>query len=366
MAFTEKYASVAGAGAHDGSSEGNAWTLAQAAANAVAGDRVNVKAGTYNLGASATLPSGSSGVPVAWRGYSSAIGDLESVGRTFATGPLSITNFPLIDGLGSYSISGGAYNHFTNLYFTDSGNGTTFAPGAANVCWRCRFTNTHATGSSARALGAGAVYGSLYDCDFVIASDHSSARIVTPGRSHIQFCRVWNSATPGTGQIGISGDDLCFGILGNLVFNVGIGIVLSGYTTLAVRNLIYNTLGNGINCGTSGGGVVANLLYSIGGYGISLSGGARAFNNAMGALTSGRITGTTYDEKGGISLTASPFTNAGSEDFTLNNTAGGGALVRAAFGVWGGFGDVGPVQHQDSGGSGVVMAGDMRGGFANG
>jgi len=51
MAITEKYASVAGAGDHNGTSAAHAWTLAEAIAAAVAGDRINLISGTYTLGA---------------------------------------------------------------------------------------------------------------------------------------------------------------------------------------------------------------------------------------------------------------------------------------------------------------------------
>lgn len=67
---------------------------------------------------------------------------------------------------------------------------------------------------------------------------------------------------------------------------------------------------------------------------------------------------------GNITLTADPFTNAAGSDFSLNNTAGGGALLRAlgAIGAFPGgvstntYADVGAAQHQDSGGGGPSFA----------
>jgi hypothetical protein len=108
-----------------------------------------------------------------------------------------------------------------------------------------------------------------------------------------------------------------------------------------------------------------NVFWSIGGYCWSLLGAANATlyrsvslggqNNFAGSLTSG------YQNNyaagiGLVTLTADPFTNSGSGGFSLNNTSGGGALVRAA-GFPGaypgatttGYLDGGAVQHQDSG-----------------
>ncbi len=80
MAWSEKYVSVAGAGAHDGTTEANAWTFAEAIAAYAAGDRVNVKAGTYALGAgdAAFATAGTTTAPVWFRGYNTAIGDIDA------------------------------------------------------------------------------------------------------------------------------------------------------------------------------------------------------------------------------------------------------------------------------------------------
>lgn len=54
------------------------------------------------------------------------------------------------------------------------------------------------------------------------------------------------------------------------------------------------------------------------------------YNNANWNNTSGAYRYTTSAEYGRIDLTADPYTNAASNDFTLNNNAGGGALLRSA------------------------------------
>ena len=53
-------------------------------------------------------------------------------------------------------------------------------------------------------------------------------------------------------------------------------------------------------------------------------------NNAIGGQSSGRATSTFATGDGEITLTADPFTNGPGGDFSLNSTAGGGALLKAA------------------------------------
>ncbi len=74
---------------------------------------------------------------------------------------------------------------------------------------------------------------------------------------------------------------------------------------------------------------------------------------------------------GKISLTADPFTNAAGGDYSLNNTAGGGALLRAMgfpssfLGIsTNQYLDVGAAQHTDAGGGGVTHLAGRGGGLA--
>ncbi len=79
MAFVEKYVTVTGGGLHDGSSEANAWTLDEAWSNYSAGDRLNIKAGTYTLTQIMNIwTSGTVTAPVSLRGYKTTIGDLDN------------------------------------------------------------------------------------------------------------------------------------------------------------------------------------------------------------------------------------------------------------------------------------------------
>lgn len=142
-----------------------------------------------------------------------------------------------------------------------------------------------------------------------------------------------------------------------------------GELTQIVGCVLYKNTGDGIEFYGNGSNIVSNnILYGNGGYGIRTNRRGQREKNAYGSNTSGanfiNVSGI-GEEVGAIALTADPFVDAdnatvASRNFALNNTAGGGALLRAT--GWpnsfryltgtAGYNDVGPVQHQDSGGGG--------------
>ncbi len=126
--------------------------------------------------------------------------------------------------------------------------------------------------------------------------------------------------------------------------------------------IAYNSTNSGFACRnttTLSGGVFTDCVaYGNGAFGWDFNtlSGSSLINCAAGNNTSGRTDGNEALDLDAITLTADPFTNAASGDFSPNNTAGGGALLKAAaLGVFGqavnNF-DVGAVQHSDPAGGG--------------
>ncbi len=112
----------------------------------------------------------------------------------------------------------------------------------------------------------------------------------------------------------------------------------------------------------------SNIFYLNTHYGVSINGVANGYisanrNNGYGANTTAarnNLPAGTND----VTLTGNPFNNAGSGDFSLNNTAGAGAACRAA-GYPASFGaglstssypDIGAAQHQDPASGATVIA----------
>lgn len=109
-------------------------------------------------------------------------------------------------------------------------------------------------------------------------------------------------------------------------------------TTTLMNNVFYGNGGYGVNSGETNVEMVIRVN-CFNAYGSNTSG---ARNN----LVAGRSD---------VTLTADPFTNKASRNFAPNNTAGGGALLRAAAfpgafqnGTTTSYADIGAVQHQDA------------------
>lgn len=167
MALTERYCTAAGAGAHNGTTEADAWSITEAATGAAAGHRVNIK-GNITTAAAVTFAAGTMGSPIVFRGYSSTIGDLATLGRTLGGyGPLNTTGFPVITTTaGNFTF--GNYNIVESLSFT--ANRTSFAVTIGNeAAFRfCTAANTNAA-AAASALTTANSRVLLMDCDFTAA-----------------------------------------------------------------------------------------------------------------------------------------------------------------------------------------------------
>lgn len=166
--------------------------------------------------------------------------------------------------------------------------------------------------------------------------------------------------------------------------NGGIGLFI-GYQCGAINCIVFGNTGDGINMSSLQSGMVLNnIIAANGGWGINVSGSQTPYNrglmvdyNAYHHNTSGTVTGGVtlgvHDVVIAGTASTTPFnqTEANnksetSPDWTLNNTAGAGALLRGAglpgvqpgvFATTPSFKDFGPLQHRDSNNQGAIVAG---------
>lgn len=142
-------------------------------------------------------------------------------------------------------------------------------------------------------------------------------------------------------------------------------------TGLTVLNAsIYNITGDAFRYGENQGIdsrqlIIRNAVMSgIGGYCFNVTGTLVLYGAPFSDHNFCNTTGATgfYNGwpagVGDVTLTGNPFTNGGSNNFALNNTAGAGAAVRGAGNP--SYLDGGALQHQDAGGSSVTVGRPIR------
>lgn len=197
-AITEKYVTSAGAGTHDGSSEGNAfsWTemVTDINAGGKAGNRYNVKGSISRTSSSDNVTgSGTTNSPIIIRGYSSTIGD-GYLGRSNGNGPLITSNMPSLSYTsGLFNISG-SYIIFESINFssTRSGSGWYFSGGGYCDVVRC-VASQAGSGSGSIALYASSTHMILLDNDISLTNGGAvgtEALYVSGNTARIIGCRI--------------------------------------------------------------------------------------------------------------------------------------------------------------------------------
>lgn len=339
MALIERFVTNAGAGAHDGTSEANAfsWTeMVTDSATSAAGTRYNIKKdGTYaRTTTSDTLGTGTATSPKIYRGYLTTPGD-GYLGRTNNNGALITTNFPVITYTTGRLIQGGlAIFECLNITAATSINGTVTL-GASSIIRGCSMSNTSAASANDTALIAGSANGLVIDCDIfqtagsgtgsAIRTVADGTRIIgcrcgsqtgqgiilstTSAKPLIAFCTIF---TCGTDAIAITQAQVA-----TIMFNTLVGCTSDGIESIAQSNLnvIYGNMitDNAATGGTFGAASAFGVMYN------------RTRDNVSGAYSGSAdwITATSWGEvttdTGGPT---SDYTTPGS-DYTLVGTSPG-------------------------------------------
>lgn len=322
-------------------------------ATLVAGHYIWIKAGTYTITSASTNISGgcfSSSTAVFMEGYSSTRGDMGTKPLLQADGV--ITTFTII----AQAASGLQY--IKNIKV--DGNNRTSSRGfllrghamycEAINCTNSAFADTVGTVESTviNSLATGCSTQPVYsgvNCIGCVAHTNTITGF-TNNSIDCQFHRCIAYGNSGASSDGF----IVAAATGKALFSncVAYDNGRNGFTLGGQRGQIC------INCiaqDNAGTGFIHSLNLSLG-----------LFNCAAYSNTTADFNiGTAYSSfnTGSITGSGSFFTNAASGDFSLNNTGGAGAAVRAA-GIYGvfpgglttGYLDIGAAQHQDTGGGG--------------
>ena len=366
MAFVEKYVTVTGGGLHDGSSEANAWTLAEALSNYAAGDRLNVKAGTYNVSSTVSFSTaGTQASPIAWRGYKTTIGDLDSHPTTQRT---SGTDCPLFNFTGTaLGFTTNSYQSFEQLHFISSAAATVFDLGyftSGIQLIGCRVESTSTSTGNLRAIfGNRVTYVLLQDCYF---SKNSTADycVWAFGLSNLWKLNRCTISGGGTGYSGVGAGYVTSAM--NCIFkNQGtLAMGVSGHSEV-LNCSFYNSGGDFLQrTGGSSDLYVSNCAFSVcGGYAINNSSGTDIYQQWISdnlyhdsSFTSGRLNNIPHDYYAKVA-TSSPYVDAAAGDFTIASSSAGynNAYLFEKDGPTS-YLDSGAIRHQDpSGGGGAVL-----------
>ena len=340
MAITERYVTVTGAGAHDGTSEGNAFTWAEMITDINTprvGYRYNVKAGTYANGTTGTTLTGDGTTtsPNIIEGYNTSAGDLRSNGRS-SGGALNTTNFPVISYTGAtakFTASGANYLVLRCLSITAAANTATCVIGDGIVMQRCSVSATGGNASSQAINAANSTeMFAIEDCDCItaVSGATSAVNISNIGTAGIYGCRI---KCPNGAAIATS---VSLRIIGNTLYESvnGIAVTATNVRVVIIGNTIVNNTGDGIDIVTSTTVphvIIGNHITGNGGWGIDFNtstcqkilGWNRFRDNTSGAVNGGGDweTGTSVFNVTSDDTDAIDFTDQANDDYSLLNNA---------------------------------------------
>lgn len=360
MAYNEKYVTVTGGGLHDGSSEANAWTLAEAHTNASQGDRLNIKAGSYSI---TTILNGwmhsSLSQPSALRGYKTTIGDLDNR----PTAQLQdVTDRPLIVSQNpGYMYLGPAQQHLTveNIAWDtiDTGRPSCYMDCERSIIRRCKFICSSTGLAGIPIIRTKEDYNSFLYCHL-------------DGGTTTQNQEIWQSQSfvgclfENFGELQIVRFGSFVGcVFRNMTNGIRFGSGAYGWCPV-INNTFYNISGNGIYCQAASSSVLGpnpiinNVFHTIGGDAIQ-NPDTTSFNNYADSnlfynVTGSNCTTTTLGTcRNGLTDSTDPFVDAAAGNYRLVSGSNGYGASQPFFeelAVDSKF-DIGALQHADPSGN---------------
>ncbi len=326
-AITERYVTSTGTDTYANSTNSaTPMSLTTALANAVAGDRINVKAATYSQTTTTNTVTNSGTItsPIIFRGYSSSIAD-GNLGRTNGNGALVTTNMPSITYTTGRMNTTATFILWESINFSGAPSNPVLSLPGNSAARNCKAVNssTNASAVGITATGNNAI---IFDCDSELSGASGGSAGVNSGGTS---ARVLCNRIKGGPAIGI----ICSAsnaVVGNVIF-ASTGNHISMNSTAGVPLIFGNTLVGGgadainIITGTTGlQCIINNMLTDNTGNGINMvstsNGAFSAYNrtrgNAAGYAHAGDwSTATKYSDV--TSGSGTDYVNSGSNDYRL-------------------------------------------------
>lgn len=347
MTITEKYVTVTGGGLHDGTSEADAWTFTEAIANAVAGDRVNVKIGTHSCTTGSTA-NGTYADPIYVRGYVSTIGDLDELPLGTMVGG---TDMPLVQGADNNLGFTGKWVIINHIDFECSViYKSVWKLGDNSLARSCRFSTSSVQAYVAITLGKSL----LQDCYIYSASIYSTAVSGVSGT-------VIDCVIEGGGAA--DGGSNCRTVVNSLFKNFVLGLRPSNAERCAVIGCTFIDCTTAVEFYTYPYSAVASSCY-FSGCTTAIKLTSAGTNNEANVLVNSCCYHNVTTQLSGIDFqylasvdAADQFVDSAAGDYTLKATSNGYNAKKPN--VLAGFGtvtksDIGMIQHADAGGGGAT------------
>lgn len=363
-ATCDKSLGTAAAVAGNGILGGALLSPGQAGALAVSGNWLFMKTGTYSItSATQNIASGciswplgsATAQPSSITGYNAVRGDISALSGNSSRPLLQAGN-----AISAFTILTTAANTRIQHLSLDGANLTTSKGcniAGNTMIYNCKVVNCKnnaisgtSTSEACYCEATGCSTQACYDtigCSFCTAHDNTVGGFNTT-TAYIVNCISCNNTT-GT-AFGFTVSNTCC-LYGCLAYgNAGQGFSFSA----AASRLTLAT-----NCLAVNNGLFGFTDTAVEGLATLIN--CAGFNNSSGNVKIASI--LPYNTYGFITLTADPFTNAAGNDFSLNNTAGGGVLLKqlgfpASFpGLsTNNYPDVGPVDHQNTSSSTAILS----------
>lgn len=320
---------------------------------------------TYSVGTGITTAAG----------INSGLGIIRIIGYTTTRGDGGRATLQATAAINIFTDGQGGFR-FENLIL--DGNANTGVLGfvlnnSASAIYNCVIKNFLASGVSLVGIGTSIVQSEVTGC----VGSYSTGGISTNStNSLIKNCYIHDNTTSGIGVINYGTH-----IIGNVIANntgassdgVQLNPAYSSSRCNVIGNVFYKNGRDGYrNTHTYVSCEISNNIFEQNvGIGLNtsimspVSSDILIHHNAYhgnGTARSGNNAGT-----GDVMLTGDPFTNAASNDFSLNNTAGAGAACRATgypgvmIGGGTGYEDIGALRHQDPSAAGMLYIPNMEG-----
>jgi len=332
----------------------------------VSGNTVWIKTATYTISAALVPPAGSVASPTLVEGYNSSRGDLRAVN--------DYSNFPTIqnNNTSNFLIDSGNYIWVRNLICDGGAGGTKANLGirltGGSVIDNCKVLRW----STNQAFNTNSCI--VRRCLATQGASGSDSAFVSAGETVWESCVADSNGCKGFRFFAVSSSaSNC-----NSINNTGVGFYFESTGTVLheMRNCIaYNNSSDGLSIAASAGDGSSfhDCIFELnGGYGVNSATSYSQIKgdyNAFKSNTSGARNNVPAGPND-VTLSADPFTNAASGDFSLNTTSGGGAACRAAGfpgvfpgGTSTGYLDIGAVQHADptGGAAGMLFVQNLEG-----